>query len=74
MSDFASRLKAQIKSSGITQSELARRAGMSRQMLSKLVLGKSVPTWPTVQALAAGLGVDCTAFQTQPRKTKRRKG
>lgn len=59
---FAARLTQLRGSAGLSQYELARRAGLTRQTLSRLEMGQSVPTWPTVQLLAAALGVDCTAF------------
>ena len=36
--------------------------GLTRQTLSRLEMAESVPTWPTVQLLAAALGVDYAAF------------
>jgi transcriptional regulator with XRE-family HTH domain len=76
---FARRLTQLREAAQLSQYELAKRAGVTRQTLSRLEMGDSVPNWPTVQALARALGVDCTAFQTddqaeagepQPKKRK----
>jgi transcriptional regulator with XRE-family HTH domain len=61
-SSFARRLTQLREAAGLSQYEVAKRAGLTRQTLSRLEMGESVPTWPTVQLLAAALGVDCTAF------------
>lgn len=61
-SSFARRLTQLRETAGLSQYEVAKRAGLTRQTLSRLEMGESVPTWPTVQLLAAALGVDCTAF------------
>jgi transcriptional regulator with XRE-family HTH domain len=59
---FASRLTTLREKAGLSQYELAKRTGLTRQTVSRLEMGKSVPTWPTVQLLAAALGVDYVAF------------
>ena len=59
---FARRLTELREAAGLSQYEVAKRAGLTRQTLSRLEMGESVPTWPTVQLLASVLGVDCTAF------------
>jgi transcriptional regulator with XRE-family HTH domain len=59
---FARRLAELREAVGLSQYEVAKRAGLTRQTLSRLEMGESVPTWPTVQLLARVLGVDCTAF------------
>jgi transcriptional regulator with XRE-family HTH domain len=63
MALFAERLKTLREAQGLTQEDLAERAGMHRMGLAKLEHGSRKPTWETVQALAKALGVDCTAFQ-----------
>jgi len=50
------------ESTGITQQELADRAGMHKLGVAKLEQGLREPTWATVQALAKALGVTCLAF------------
>jgi transcriptional regulator with XRE-family HTH domain len=62
MNNFAMRLRGLIESAGITPYEVSKRAGVSRQLVSKLLLNKGQPNWETVQKLAFALGVDCTAF------------
>lgn len=59
---FADRLKAERSRVGLSQAELADRAGMNRFGVAKLEQGHRHPTWETVQALAAALGTDCRAF------------
>ncbi len=60
--DFAERLKAVRTGRGVSQYELARRSGLTNQALSLLELGKSQPTWVTVQRLALALDVPVTEF------------
>jgi transcriptional regulator with XRE-family HTH domain len=62
--EFGERLKVLRESAGLSQEALARAAEISTSNVSKLEQKKVVPSWPTVQALAKALGVDCTAFQT----------
>lgn len=75
---FARRLTHLREAAGLSQYEVAKRAGVTRQTLSRLEMGESVPTWPTVQALARALGLDCTAFVVQeaekpaPKKSKKK--
>ena len=68
-SRFAERLKALRTQAGISQTELANRAGLNRSAIAKLEGSEREPSWETVQALAAALGVDCTAFQVAPETT-----
>jgi transcriptional regulator with XRE-family HTH domain len=61
--DFAGRLRELRKAAGLTQGELAERAGMHRHGITKLELGeRQHPSWDTVQALARALGVSTEAF------------
>src|SRR3954469_9408998 len=60
---FGVRLKELREKAGLTQPELAERAGMNRFGIAKLEQGVREPTWATVQALARALGVNCTAFE-----------
>jgi transcriptional regulator with XRE-family HTH domain len=78
---FARRLTELREAVGLSQYEVAKRAGVTRQTLSRLEMGASVPSWPTVQALAKALGVSTEAFQTDAeaapapaKKTRQRKG
>lgn len=63
-SGFADALKRLRGDAGITQAELAARAGMHKIGVAKLEQGQREPSWATVQALAKALGVECTAFNT----------
>jgi transcriptional regulator with XRE-family HTH domain len=63
---FADRLKALRAAAGISQQELADKAGMHRFGVAKLERGERKPTWDTVQALAKALGVSCEAFTQEP--------
>src|SRR5262245_12365043 len=65
---FASRLKRLREAAGLTQGELAERAGMNQFGIAKLEQGVREPTWATVQALAEALGVECTAFVVRGEK------
>jgi transcriptional regulator with XRE-family HTH domain len=59
---FADRLTALRQAAGLSQYELARRTGLSRETLSKLEKGDREPGWETVQLLVKVLGVSCTDF------------
>jgi transcriptional regulator with XRE-family HTH domain len=61
---FAERLRALREAAGLTQRELAARAGLGLRTVGNLEQGLREPAWATVLALAAALGVDCTAFTT----------
>lgn len=53
-----SELLAELRErAGLSQYALARKAGLTRQALSRLELGEREPTWHTVQVLATALGV-----------------
>ena len=60
---FAARLRSLMAEAGVSAPELAARAGLSRQSLHKILAG-SVPSWPTVQKIAEGLGVPTDAFKS----------
>ena len=59
---FGVRLKELRQQKGMTQEALARAANLSVSSISKLEQLDLDPSWSTVQALTAALGVDCTAF------------
>jgi transcriptional regulator with XRE-family HTH domain len=48
---------------GLTQAQLAEKAGLHRQGVAKLETGEREPAWGTVQALARALGVGCSEFE-----------
>jgi len=60
---FADRLRELRAAAGVSQYELARRAGLTRQTLSRLERGDSEPSWTTVRRLANVLRVSVTAFE-----------
>lgn len=59
---FARRLEELRSNAGLTQYALAKRAGVSKQAISRLEMGVNEPAWETVQLLALALGVDCRVF------------
>jgi transcriptional regulator with XRE-family HTH domain len=60
---FGARLRRLREEAGLTQQELAERAGMHRFGVAKLERDERQPSWATVQALARALGVNCLAFE-----------
>lgn len=62
---FGERLKELREAAGLSQAQLAERAEMNVFGVAKLEQGQREPSWATVQALAAALGVECTAFATK---------
>ena len=63
---FGARLKELRKTGGMTQPELAEKAGMSKGGIADLEQGINQPSWATVASLAKALGVDCRAFLQPP--------
>jgi transcriptional regulator with XRE-family HTH domain len=59
---FANRLRSIREAAGLSQYEVARRSGLSRETLSKLEKGDREPSWGTIQLLALVLKVPCTEF------------
>jgi transcriptional regulator with XRE-family HTH domain len=62
-SGFGGRLKAVREGAGLSQSQLAGRAGCNLFTISKIERGLHEPAWPLVQALARALSVTCAAFE-----------
>lgn len=62
MGSFGETLKRLREKKGYSQVDLAERAGMNQFGVAKLEQGQRKPTWESVQALAAALGVSCEAF------------
>lgn len=72
---FAGRLRELREAAGLTQQQLAERAGVSARTVSSLEQAVYVATWPTVLALATALGVNTSAFESAPAaKPQRRRG
>ena len=63
---FAARLKELRQAAGMTQKELAEKAGVALRTVSSLEQGLYEPVWSTAIALASALGLNCTAFQQLP--------
>jgi transcriptional regulator with XRE-family HTH domain len=66
---FARRLRQLRDAAGLTQGQLAEKAGLHRQGIAKLEMGDREPAWGTVQALAKALGVTCSAFEEADAET-----
>jgi transcriptional regulator with XRE-family HTH domain len=60
---FGKRLRELREVSGLTQRQLADKAGCHYMTLAKLEQGTQEPAWPLVVALCQALGVSCDAFQ-----------
>jgi transcriptional regulator with XRE-family HTH domain len=63
---FAGRLRELRIAGGLSQLQLADKCGLTRDGIAQLESGRRSPTWETVLAVAAALGVDCTAFTVPP--------
>ncbi len=61
-STFAYRLKELREASGLTQKQLAERAGVALRTVSSLEQALYEPVWSTALALAQALGVELQAF------------
>ena len=64
---FAAKLKGLRETAGLSQEDLAERAGLYKFSVAKLEQGVREPTWATVLALASALDVDCKAFMVEGR-------
>jgi transcriptional regulator with XRE-family HTH domain len=63
---FGPRLKQLREAAGLTQPQLAERAGLKKAGIANLEQGRTRPHWDTVVALCQALGVDCNAFMQPP--------
>jgi transcriptional regulator with XRE-family HTH domain len=63
---FAARLRELREGAGLTQAQLAERAGVHKLTVAKLEQGIREPSWATVLVLSDALGLECTAFKTAP--------
>jgi transcriptional regulator with XRE-family HTH domain len=63
---FAGRLRELREGLGLTQEQLAVRAGVKRDAVARWERGIREPSWSSVLALAEALGVDCRAFLEPP--------
>lgn len=74
--EFATKLAAEMKRHGWSQSELARRASMRRDAISTYVNGKAIPNRESLEMIAKALGVPFETFSklkvfNQPVATRR---
>jgi len=77
---FGNRLLAVRKGAGMTQQELADKAGLTQWSIAQIENGHRVPGFETVLALAEALGVPLSAFdpstevpKPKPKKRKPRR-
>lgn len=63
---FAGRLRELREAAGLTQQQLAERAGMAWRTITHLEGGNRKPSWETVIARCQALGVDCGEFAKEP--------
>lgn len=63
---FPARLKELRLGAGLSQRELAGRAGVSQGLVSAYESGEYAPSWSVVVSLAFALGVDYSAFAAKP--------
>jgi DNA-binding XRE family transcriptional regulator len=54
---FGERLRALRSERGLTQEDLAERSGIHRVTIARLESGERLPRYPTIEALARGLGI-----------------
>lgn len=69
---FAGRLRELREQAGLTQEQLADKAGLTKWGITDLERGRRSPTWGTVLVLCEALGVDCTAFTQAPATESKR--
>jgi transcriptional regulator with XRE-family HTH domain len=63
---FAGRLRELREAAGLTQEQLAERAGMAWRTVTHLEGGDRKPTWETVLALCRALGTEVGEFAREP--------
>jgi DNA-binding XRE family transcriptional regulator len=56
------KLRARRESRGLTQDDLARRSGLTQEMISNLERGKHQPRFDTLEKYASGLGMTVTSL------------
>jgi transcriptional regulator with XRE-family HTH domain len=65
-SNFGPRLKELREQAGLTQPQLAERAGLAKAGIANLEQGRTSPAWATVIALCKALAVTPDAFTQAP--------
>lgn len=68
---FPARLKELREAAGLTQVQLADKAGFTKDGIAQWESGRRVPSWPNVVALAQALGVSCEDFLKEPASQER---
>ncbi len=63
---FAGRLRELRVGAGLTQDQLAEKAGVKRDAVARWERGTREPSWSNVVALADALGVSTEAFRQEP--------
>jgi transcriptional regulator with XRE-family HTH domain len=63
---FGGRLWELRSAAGLTQKQLAERAGLTREAVACLEAGRNDPRWKTVVALCGALGVSSDQFLMPP--------
>jgi transcriptional regulator with XRE-family HTH domain len=63
---FAGRLRELREAAGLTQQQLAERAGMAWRTITHLEGGDRKPSWETVLALCQALSVEVGEFAKEP--------
>jgi transcriptional regulator with XRE-family HTH domain len=63
---FPGRLRELRELAGLTQKQLADRAGVKRDAVARWESGRREPAWSSILALCTALGVSCEAFTEQP--------
>lgn len=65
---FAGRLRELREAAGLTQTELAIAAGLTRSGIAGLEMGARYPAWETALALATALAVSLDALAQPPKE------
>lgn len=68
--NFLENVKARTKSRNPSVTELARRIGLHRVSVHKLLAGQHEPTLSTVEAIASALGVPIQKLLAEPRQSQ----
>lgn len=71
---FGRKLKELRLTAGLTQKQLAGKAGLTQGAISCYEQGQYDATWPAVLGLCRALGVTCEAFMDEPLRPKWSKG
>ena len=70
---FRRNVRRYVRLNGITYGDLAEGAQLSREWLSRMLAGKSNPTLPVCERIAAALSVSLEALVSEPTKSANEK-